>query len=253
MVSRRTTLTTSSSGCQSLFRRRSCSRAGPCLLAAHPSQDWLSVRACACRVSCWDGVGWRWLASRCLVPGCHSHRLGTSAGNVAGRRRRVRHASARRRTSRRAAAVDRQSGLTLLPPRGSEGSGPTRRQRVAATTEKGGTRPASARSAGRGAGEAGVSGLHGAPLVARRPEDRLRKHARHARRRQPGDLRHERRRQRRAEADSDAGSRVPPLLVAGRAKARLQPVSVKARWAFFLMNADGSGVRKVDWSLRGKS
>jgi Tol biopolymer transport system component len=26
---------------------------------------------------------------------------------------------------------------------------------------------------------------------------------------------------------------------------------VKPRWAFFVMNADGSGVRKVNWSLPG--
>jgi Tol biopolymer transport system component len=28
---------------------------------------------------------------------------------------------------------------------------------------------------------------------------------------------------------------------------------VKPRWAFFVMNADGSGVRKVNWSLPRKN
>ena len=27
---------------------------------------------------------------------------------------------------------------------------------------------------------------------------------------------------------------------------------VKPRWAFFVMNADGTGMRKVNWSLPGK-
>ena len=85
------------------------------------------------------------------------------------------------------------------------------------------------------------------PLVAGREQARLHEQPRRQRR----ALRDERRRQRTAAADRDTGLRVRVRMVARWPEAGFRAVPAKPRWAFFVMNADGSGVRKVTWSLPG--
>ena len=43
-----------------------------------------------------------------------------------------------------------------------------------------------------------------------------------------------------------------PVLVARRTQDRVRARPLDPRWAFFVMNADGTGVQQVNWSLPGK-